>query len=78
MREYIKRKMEIFKRITAKQLAELIETRKDEDSLLDSPEPRKDEDDMYDDDDDKKSIANGRTYLVLDLRDPERYTACHV
>ena len=76
MREYIKRKMEIFKRITAKQLAELIETQKEEDSLLESPEPRKD--DEYDDEEDKRSVTNGRTYLVLDLRDSERYTACHV
>jgi hypothetical protein len=79
MREYIKRKMEIFKRITGKQLSDLIVAQKDEESSLpDSPEPRKDEDLYDDDEEDKKSVTDGRSYLVLDLRDPERFTACHV
>ncbi len=79
MREYIKRKMEIFKRITAKQLAELLE----DNNLLDSPDARENEgkddgDGYYSDEEDKKSVSNGRTYLVLDLRDRERFTACHI
>lgn len=70
-REYIKRKSEIFKRISGRQLHEILEETSIADDSIPEETSRSDYTSSY-------NPSENKGYLIVDLRSPEQFEACHI